>query len=139
MSAERTIGINTGLGRTLTAGYALFAAAATGRSAVQLATAAGKAPLAYTLSALAALIYLVATACLAIGDPARVVAIVACSIELVGVMVVGTLSYVATELFPDRTVWSHFGEGYGYLPLALPLLGLWWLLFGARLSRPCGC
>lgn len=54
-------GINTGLGRTLTAVYALFALAATGRSAVQLFGNAEKAPLAYSLSALAALIYIVAT------------------------------------------------------------------------------
>jgi hypothetical protein len=100
MSRERALdtkprsGINTGLGRTLTALYALFALAATGRSAAQRIADAEKAPLAYSLSALAAVIYLVATGCLAIGDRARPVAIVACSIELVGVLIVGTLSYV---------------------------------------------
>ncbi len=125
-------GINTGLGRTLTAVYALFALAATGRSAVQLFGNAEKAPLAYSLSALAALIYIVATICLALGDRARRIAIIACSIELAGVLIVGTLSYLATDLFPDRTVWSHFGQGYGYIPLVLPVLGLWWLIPGQR-------
>jgi hypothetical protein len=24
-------------------------------------------------------------------------------------------------------VWSGYGEGYGFLPLVLPVLGLWWL------------
>ena len=29
--------------------------------------------------------------------------------------------------FPDKTVWSHFGSGYGFVPLVLPVLGLLWL------------
>ena len=32
------------------------------------------------------------------------------------------------ELFNEATVWSHFGQGYGYIPLILPFLGLFWLL-----------
>ena len=52
--------------------------------------------------------------------------IIACTIELVGVLVVGAASYVVPEAFPDKTVWSHFGAGYGYVPLVLPVLGLWW-------------
>lgn len=121
-------GINTGLGRTLIAIYAVFAIAATGRSLVQLLSDASRAPLAYGLSAAAAVIYIVATVCLALGDRARRVAIAACSIELAGVLVVGAASYAAPDLFPDKTVWSHFGQGYGYLPLLLPIVGLWWLL-----------
>lgn len=133
--APRT-GINTGLGRTLTAVYALFAIAATGRSVVQLVADPGKAPLAYGLSATAAVIYLVATVCLAIGDRARRVAILACSVELAGVLIVGAISYAVPALFPDRTVWSHFGQGYGYLPLVLPIAGLWWLLRNRPGPRP---
>lgn len=121
-------GINTGLGRTLIAIYAVFAIAATGRSLVQIISDAARAPLAYGLSAVAAVIYLVATICLALGDRARRIAIVACSIELAGVLVVGATSYASPDLFPDKTVWSHFGQGYGYLPLLLPIVGLWWLL-----------
>lgn len=119
--------IGTGPGRTLTAGYALFALAATGRSAVQLLGHASRAPLAYSLSALAAVIYLVATTCLITGH--RAVAVAACAIELAGVITVGALSYALPELFPDRTVWSHFGQGYAFLPAVLPVIGLYWLLF----------
>ena len=52
---------------------------------------------------------------------------VAISIELVGVVVTGLLSIFDDGLFPDQTVWSGFGEGYGFVPLVLPLIGLWWL------------
>jgi hypothetical protein len=54
------------------------------------------------------------------------VGIVACTVELVGVLVVGAASYLVPEAFPDKTVWSHFGQGYGFVPLVLPVLGLWW-------------
>ena len=47
--------------------------------------------------------------------------------ELVGVLVVGTLSVFDAGDFPDDTVWSWFGRGYGFIPLVLPLVGLWWL------------
>lgn len=127
-SEHPATGINTGAGRTLAALYALFAVAATGRSAAQLLADAGNAPFAYSLSALAALIYILATTCLIIGDRARAPAIAACTIELIGVLAIGTLSYVVTDLFPDRTVWSHLGQGYFYIPLILPIAGLWWLL-----------
>jgi hypothetical protein len=49
------------------------------------------------------------------------------SVELLGVVSVGALSSAAPELFPDKTVWSHFGQGYGFLPLVLPFAGLAWL------------
>ncbi len=42
-------------------------------------------------------------------------------------LVTGGLSLVDDSLFPDQTVWSGFGEGYGFVPLVLPLVGLWWL------------
>jgi hypothetical protein len=123
---------DSGTGRTLAAFYALFALAATGRSTAQLIMDAGKAPLAYGLSATAAVIYIVATVCLVIGQRARALAIAACSIELVGVLFIGALSYMTPDLFPDKTVWSHFGQGYGFIPLILPLAGLWWLLWASR-------
>jgi hypothetical protein len=34
---------------------------------------------------------------------------------------------VEPELFPDDTVWSRFGSGYGWVPAVLPFLGLAWL------------
>lgn len=118
----------TGPGRVLVALYGVLGVAATGRSAVQLLGQPEEAPLAYSLSLLAAVLYLVATASLLRSTPAaRRVGLVACSVEAVGVVAVGVLSYAASDLFPDKTVWSHFGQGYGYLPLVLPFLGLAWL------------
>ena len=128
--------LSSGPGRILTAVYAVFALAATGRSAYQLIADPGRAPLAYTLSAFAAAVYVVATVCLVTGR--RTIAIAAVAIELVGVFTVGAISFAATDLFPDKTVWSHFGQGYGYLPALLPLLGLWWLLRGSRRSSDDG-
>jgi hypothetical protein len=127
--APGRIATSTGPGRVLVAVYAVFAIAATGRSTVQLLTKAGEAPVAYGLSALAAVVYIAATLGLAEAVPrARLVAWVAVVVELVGVLVVGAVSVARPEWFPDATVWSGFGEGYGYLPLVLPFAGLWWLL-----------
>lgn len=119
----------SGPGRALIAVYAVFALSATGRSLVQLAIKADEAPLAYSLSAVAALVYIAATVGLAeIGPSPRRLAWAACGFELVGVLVVGTLTVVDPGLFPDATVWSGFGQGYGYLPLVLPFVGLAWLV-----------
>jgi hypothetical protein len=124
------LSLSSGWGRALVFTYGVFAVAATGRSLVQLGTDAGKAPLAYSLSLLAAVIYLAATTCLLVGGRrAWVIAALACSFELVGVLSVGALSYAATDLFPDKTVWSHFGQGYAYFPLVLPFAGLAWLRY----------
>lgn len=131
--AARVRDLSSGWGRVLVFVYGVFAVAATGRSLVQLGSDAGRAPLAYSLSLVAAVIYLVATTCLLRGGPrAWAIAGVACTIELLGVLTVGALSYAAPDLFPDKTVWSHFGQGYGYLPLVLPVAGLAWL----RHTRP---
>ncbi len=119
----------TGPGRILIAVYAVFALAATGRSSVQLIQKAGEAPLAYALSALAAVVYIGATLGLAeVGPHPRRVAWTACLVEMAGVLVVGTLSLLESDWFPDDTVWSRFGSGYGWLPLVLPFLGVAWLL-----------
>jgi hypothetical protein len=117
----------TGPGRVVVAIYAVLATAATFRSAVQILRDFGDAPLAYALSAVAALVYLLATVALARGGRWRPVAWAAVVTELAGVLVVGALSVARTDLFPDATVWSGFGQGYGYVPAVLPLLGLWWL------------
>lgn len=118
----------SGPGVVLVAVYGLLALAATGRSVLQISEYFSRAPLAYLLSALAAVIYVVATVALARGDrTSRTVALVAISIELAGVLVVGLASYLARDAFPDKTVWSHFGSGYGFVPLVLPVLGLLWL------------
>ena len=126
MAARTDSTLRSGPGRVLVAVYALFALSATGRSAYQLSVQAGEAPVPYTLSLVAALIYIVATVALVRGGPFwRRVAWVALSTELVGVIVVGTISLVVD--FPDQTVWSDYGVGYGFVPLVLPMFGLWWL------------
>jgi cytochrome bd-type quinol oxidase subunit 2 len=131
--APQTARTRRGLGIILVALYGLFALAATGRATYQILADFEKAPVAYLLSALAAVIYLVATVALARGDRTSVrVAKVAISIELVGVLTVGLVSYLVPSEFPDKTVWSHFGAGYGYVPLVLPVLGLLWLRYTAR-------
>ena len=125
--------INTGLGRLLIFVYGLFALSAGARAGVQIGTKFHVAPLAYTLSALAAVIYLVATVCLARStQTSRRIAIACCTIELLGVIAIGTASQLDKSAFPDATVWSDFGSGYGYVPLLLPIVGLWWLWRGAR-------
>lgn len=121
----------TGIGRVLVSVYAVMALAATGRSLVQIVEDFDVAPLAYSLSAAAALVYLLATVAL-VRSASRawyVVAWVAICFELVGVLVVGTLSLVLPELFShDATVWSGYGFGYFWVPLVLPFVGVWWLV-----------
>lgn len=127
-----------GPGRLLIAVYGVFALAATSRATVQLIRDASEAPLAYGLSAFAAVVYIAATLALAHnGARARIVAWVACSIELVGVLVVGAVSLAMPEAFPRATVWSGFGAGYGYVPLVLPVLGLIYL-YRTRPGRVSG-
>jgi hypothetical protein len=127
--------IAAGPGRVLVALYGLFALAAGARAGVQLATQFGEAPLAYLLSAVAAVVYVVATIGLVRGGRGgRRTAVAACSVELVGVLTVGTLSLVDRAAFPDATVWSVYGKGYGFVPLVLPVLGLLWLRHRAMVA-----
>lgn len=117
-----------GHGRILILVYGVFALAATARAGVQIATQFDQAPIAYVLSAVAAVIYIAATFALARATKvSRRVATVAIAVELVGVIAIGAFSYAVPEDFPDATVWSHFGQGYGFVPLVLPVLGLLWL------------
>ncbi|MET8052357.1 hypothetical protein ABZU75_32640 [Streptosporangium sp. NPDC005286] len=118
--------IGSGPGRALVAVYGVFALAAGARAAVQIATRLQEAPLAYWLSAFAAAVYIVLTVALARGN--RTLALVACGIELAGVLIIGTLSMVYPEAFPRATVWSGYGSGYLFIPFVLPVLGLYWLL-----------
>jgi hypothetical protein len=119
---------NTGPGRLLIAVYAVFAISATARAGYQILTKFSDAPLAYLLSAFAAVVYLVATVSLAKpGSTWFKVSLAAVLVELVGVLVVGALSIVDPVAFPHETVWSLFGRGYAVIPLLLPILGLVWL------------
>ncbi|AEE46334.1 hypothetical protein [Cellulomonas fimi] len=122
-AAPRSTG--SGPGRLVVAVYGILALAATARGVFQVTTKLDEAPVAYVLSLAAGVVYLVATFALATGR--RTLAWVTVTVELAGVLVVGLLSLVDVADFPDETVWSAFGRGYGFVPLVLPLVGLWWL------------
>jgi hypothetical protein len=126
----------SGFGKVLVSLYAVFAVGATSRAVFQIATKLDEAPLAYTLSALAAVVYVVAAVALVVDRPwARRLAWAALTFEAVGVLGVGTFSLLRGDLFPEATVWSDFGLGYLLIPLWLPFLGLWWL---RRTRGPAG-
>ena len=128
---------SAGWSRALTAAYAFMALAAGARAVVQIATEFGAAPLAFTLSAASAAIYLLAAIALRREGPRWwTVGTAACSIELLGVFAIGTWSLLDPALFPAATVWSGFGGGYGCFPLALPLLGLLYQLRRRPRLRP---
>ncbi|CAN5188922.1 membrane protein [soil metagenome] len=117
-----------GVGRLLIAVYAILALAATARSGYQIATKFETAPTAYLLSALAGVVYILATvALLRRGSTWYRVAWITIVFELAGVLAVGTLSLVDGVLFPADTVWSFYGRGYLFIPLVLPILGMLWL------------
>ena len=120
------------MGRVLTFIYGIFALSATARATFQILTKFSEARLAYLLSLAAGIIYILATIGLALGPRGRTLALVCVSIELVGVLAVGTASFVDSQAFPHATVWSHFGQGYGYVPLVLPIIGMIYLLRMAR-------
>lgn len=120
---------NQGLGRILVMVYAVFALSAFARSLFQILSQFDVAPVAYLLSAFAAVVYVVATLSLARSGPrAWRVALAAVLVELAGVVGVGLWTVLDPGLFADETVWSRFGAGYGYVPLVLPVVGLAWLL-----------
>ena len=115
--------------RLIVAAYVVLTVAALGRSSFQVFTKFDQAPLAYGLSALAAAVYVLATVSLALSSRPRLrrLALYSLGFELSGVLVVGILSVVRPEWFPEATVWSDFGLGYLLIPLFLPMVGLWWL------------
>ena len=119
----------TGVGIVLVIVYGIMALAATGRSFVQIAERFDEAPLAYALSAAAAVVYILATLALLFSGARSWyrVAWAAVVFELAGVLVVGTLSILLPELFQHATVWSLYGQGYVWIPLVLPFFGIWWL------------
>jgi len=130
MTTTETRSRMTGIGRVLVIVYAVMALAATGRSFVQIVRRFDEAPLAYTLSAVAAVVYIIATLGLVFAGRRGwyTVAWAAIVFELAGVLIVGTLSLTAPELFQHDSVWSVFGRGYVFIPFVLPMFGIWWLL-----------
>ncbi|WP_328722701.1 hypothetical protein OHT52_26515 [Streptomyces sp. NBC_00247] len=120
--------LGTGPGRVLVWFYGVFTVAAASRAIVQIVLDFGKAPLAYVLSAVAALVYGFITYSLVRGgEKARRAALVCCAAELTGVLIVGTWTMVEPSAFADATVWSDFGMGYVFIPVILPVTGLLWL------------
>lgn len=128
----------SGIGRVLVIVYGILALGAFGRSLVQIIERFDHAPLAFTLSGVSAVVYIVATLALIFAGSRGWyrVAWVAISFELVGVLAIGTLSLVRPDLFPEPTVWSYFGIGYVLIPLVLPFLGIWWLVTHPPVAQP---
>ncbi|MFD4034190.1 hypothetical protein ACFWVP_27715 [Streptomyces sp. NPDC058637] len=120
--------LGSGPGRVLVWFYGVFTVAAASRSIVEMIMDFGKAPLAYVLSAAAALVYGFITYSLVRGgERARRAALVCCAAELAGVLVVGAWTMAEPSAFPDATVWSDFGMGYLFIPVILPVTGMIWL------------
>jgi hypothetical protein len=113
--------------------YGVMVVGAVSRSAVQISTEFAHAPLAYTLSAVAGLVYGFITYSLVRGGEfARKAARVCCAVELAGVLIVGTWTLVEPSAFPDKTVWSDYGIGYLFIPVILPVTAMYWLRRSAR-------
>ncbi|MEU4795563.1 hypothetical protein [Streptomyces sp. NPDC023327] len=126
----------TGPGILLLWLYGVMVVGAVSRSAVQISTDFDKAPLAYSLSALAGLVYGFITYSLVRGgETARRAALVCCAAELVGVLAVGTWTLADPSAFPDATVWSDFGMGYLFIPVILPVTAIFWLVRARRTGR----
>lgn len=116
--------------------YGVFAISATARAGVQIIERFDAAPVAYSLSLVAALTYIAATVLLARRGGDSRAALWLCSAELLGVLAVGALTVLDPALFPDATVWSRFGAGYGYVPLVLPVVAIAYLLRRRGAARP---
>ncbi|TJZ41912.1 hypothetical protein FCH28_35950 [Streptomyces piniterrae] len=124
--AKRSLG--SGPGRLLVTLYGVFTVAAASRSAYQVIAQFDLAPLAYSLSAVSAVVYGFITFSLVRGgEGARRAAFACCALELLGVLGIGTWTLVDRSAFPDATVWSDYGMGYLFIPILLPVTGLIWL------------
>ncbi|WP_317447802.1 hypothetical protein [Streptomyces collinus] len=125
---EKPARLITGPGMLLVWFYGVMVVGAVSRSAYQIATDFGRAPLAYSLSAVAGLVYgFITYTLIRGGERARRAALVCCAAELAGVLVVGTWTLADPSAFPDATVWSDYGMGYVFIPVLLPLSALYWL------------
>lgn len=129
--------VSAGILTVLVAVYAVLVMAALGRSIFQIVDHFSKAPVAITLSAASAVVYIVAMIALIVhrGTWYRI-AWITVTVELAGVLVIGSITtFLPNALGPDSgnafgdsaTVWTVFGQGYWFIPLVLPLAGMWWL------------
>ena len=124
MAKTQTLGI----GRLLIAVYGIFALSATARASYQLVRKFDDAPVAYSLSLVSAITYILVTISLAKrSGQLAAIAMPLVIFELIGVVSVGILSLAAPDLFKHPSVWSEFGIGYAFMPLILPILALVWL------------
>ncbi|MEU1178350.1 hypothetical protein ABZ464_11975 [Streptomyces sp. NPDC005820] len=125
---EKPARLISGPGLVLVWFYGVMVVGAVSRSVYQIATEFDRAPLSYTLSAVAGVVYAFITYSLVRGgETARRAARLCCAAELAGVLIVGTWTLVEPGAFPDSTVWSDFGLGYVFIPVLLPLSALYWL------------
>lgn len=132
---RRDGGGSRGFEIVLIAVYGIFALSATARSLVQVLRDFSFAPVAYGLSLVAALTYIAVTVALVRGGRRSPLARVLCLLELAGVLIVGTLTVLDPQLFPDATVWGHYGRDYGYVPLLLPVIALAYMVLARRSGR----
>ena len=116
----------------LIAVYGIFALSATARSLVQVLRDFSFAPVAYSLSLLAAITYIAVTIALVRHRRGTSMVTKLCIAELAGVLIVGSLTLLDPELFPDGTVWGVFGQDYGFVPLLLPVIAL---IYMSRVGR----
>ncbi|GGM00278.1 hypothetical protein GCM10010129_49760 [Streptomyces fumigatiscleroticus] len=117
--------------------YGVMVVGAVSRSVYQISTEFDRAPLAYSLSAVAGLVYGFITYSLVRGgETARRAALVCCAAELAGVLIVGTWTLAEPSAFPDATVWSEYGMGYLFIPVLLPLSALYWLRASRTRQQP---
>ena len=117
--------------------YGVMVVGAVSRSVFQIATEFGRAPLAYSLSAVAGVVYGFITYSLVRGgEKARRAALVCCAAELAGVLTVGTWTLVDPSAFPDATVWSDYGMGYVFIPVLLPVSAMYWLRKARSQQQP---
>lgn len=112
----------------LLAVYALLFVASGARSIVQLVDPPYPTHLPYVLSLLAAVTYALGWwAIRSAADGRTGFASVMLWVELAGVVAVGTLTIVRSDLFLDQTVWTWYGAYYLGTPAILPVAGLLWL------------
>ncbi|SHV74360.1 Uncharacterised protein [Mycobacteroides abscessus subsp. abscessus] len=134
--APETGEVSRGFRTALFVVYGVFAVSATARALVQSIRDFSEAPLAFSLSIFAALTYVAIAVLLMRKTPHWSAIMSLVGVELAGVLAVGSLSFAKPEWFPKATVWSHFGEGYGYVPLVLPFVaGISVLVARRRESR----
>jgi hypothetical protein len=125
---EKPVRLISGPGMLLVWFYGVMVVGAVSRSAYQIGTDFQRAPLAYSLSAVAGVVYgFITYTLIRGGERARRAALVCCAAELAGVLVVGTWTLVEPSAFPDATVWSDYGMGYVFIPVLLPLSAMYWL------------